>query len=99
MQIDRAARLNFNARLLERAPGSLFVIDDEAEVAMTVGRLCPPRRERDELVAHVDEGHAPATPAQLELEDAPVELERLHNVAHLEGDVVQADEPRTGYRL
>ena len=35
----------------------------------------------------------PERPRSSKLEDAPVELERLLDVADLEGDVVQADEP------
>ena len=66
-------------------------------MAVRVGRLRPPLRERDELVAHVHEGHAAGAAAELELEDAPVELERLLDVADLEGDVVQADEPGAGH--
>jgi hypothetical protein len=63
-------------------------------VAVRVGRLRPPLRERDELVAHVHEGHAAGAAAELEVEDAPVEGERLLDVADLEGDVVDADEAR-----
>ena len=44
--------------------------------------------EGDELVAHVEKGHAGRAPAQRELEDATVEGERLFQVADLEGDVV-----------
>ena len=52
-------------------------------------------RERDELVAQVDERHPVADPpAQLELEEAAVPGDRLVEVAHLERDVVDADEPR-----
>ena len=35
----------------------------------------------------------PIAPAQLELEELPVPGERLVDVAHLERDVVDADEP------
>ena len=62
-------------------------------MAVGVGRLRPPLRERDELIAHVHKGHAAGAATELEVEDAPVELERLLDVADLEGDVVQADEP------
>ena len=51
-------------------------------------------RERDELVAHVDERHLRAdAAAQLELEEPPVPGERLVDVADLERDVVDPDEP------
>src|SRR5919197_2359430 len=94
-EVDRAARLDVDARVLQSAARRLLVVDDEAEVPVRVGRLRAAGGERDELVAHVDEGHPAGAPAQLELEDAPVELERLLDIAHLERDVVQADEPST----
>jgi steroid delta-isomerase-like uncharacterized protein len=92
-EVDGASGLNLHARLLERSPSGLLVVDDEAEVAVRVGRLRAAGREGDELVAHVDESHAAAASAQAELEDAPVKLERLLNAADLESDVVQTDEP------
>ena len=59
-----------------------------------VGRLRAPARDRDELVAHVDERHRAArAAAQLELEEPPVPLERGVDVGDLERDVVDADEP------
>ena len=50
-------------------------------------------RQVDELVAHVDEGVGLALAAQLEVEDAAIEGERLLDVADLDGDVVHADHP------
>jgi catechol 2,3-dioxygenase-like lactoylglutathione lyase family enzyme len=61
-------------------------------VAGAVGRLCSTFGERDELVAHVDEGHAPGTAAQLEIEDPAVKLERFVDTPDLERDVVDSDE-------
>jgi hypothetical protein len=72
----------------------LAAVDDEAEMAVAVRRLRSPLRERDELVAHVDERHPATTPAKPEVEDAAVERERLLDVTDLEGDVVDADEAR-----
>ena len=60
-----------------------------------VGRLTSPCGERDELIAHVDEGHRGANPAaQLELEEASIPGQRLLDVTDLERDVVDPDEPR-----
>jgi uncharacterized cupin superfamily protein len=72
--------------------GRLEVVDDEPDVTVLVGRLSPPGRERDELIAHVDEGHPLALPAQREVEDGAVEVERRLHVSDLEGDVVHPDE-------
>ena len=50
--------------------------------------------ERDELVAQVDEGHAPGPPAQRHVAEDPLEeRERLVHVADLDRDVVDPDEP------
>jgi hypothetical protein len=63
-------------------------------VPRVVARLAARRREGDELIAGVEEGHLPADPpAQLEGEDPPVELERPVDVPDLERDVADADEP------
>ena len=51
--------------------------------------------EGDELVAQVHERHAPAAAAKRDVvEDPPEELEHLVDVADLDGDVVDPDEPR-----
>src|SRR5262245_49377414 len=72
--------------------GLLAVVDDEADVAISVRRLRPAGREGDELVAEVDEGHPPAATAERQLaEDLLQEGERLVDVADLDGDVVDAD--------
>jgi hypothetical protein len=64
-------------------------------VPCRVGGLRPPSRERDELVAHVDERHPPTSAsAQLEVEHAPVPRERLLDVVDLEGYVVDAEQTR-----
>src|SRR5205085_8621965 len=82
-----------HAGRLERAPGRLLVVDDEAEVAGLVGRPRAPPDEGDELVADVDERHAARAAAQPQVEEAAVELERAVDVVHLERDVVDPDEP------
>ena len=57
-----------------------------------VGRLRAALAEREELVAHVDEGHPRRPAAQLELEDPAVERRGLVDVADLERDVVHPDQ-------
>jgi hypothetical protein len=57
-------------------------------VTVFVRSLGPPLREGDKLVSGVHERHAGTASAQLYLEEAPVELEGLVEVADLEGDVV-----------
>ena len=62
-------------------------------MAVLVGRLGAPAREREELVAHVDERHPVRAAAQRELEQLTVERERLVDVADLERDVIDPHEP------
>ena len=62
-------------------------------MAPVVGRLRAALGERDELVAHLEERHPGDAAAQLELEDRAVELERRVEVADLERDVVDAEQP------
>jgi catechol 2,3-dioxygenase-like lactoylglutathione lyase family enzyme len=93
-EVEAASRLDLGTRLFEGVAGRFFVVDDEAEVPLPVRRLRSAFRERDELVADVDERHARRATAQLEVEDPAVELERVVNALDLERDVVYADEPR-----
>ena len=46
----------------------------------------------DELITHIDEGHAFAFSAQGEIEDPAVPGERFVDVADLDGDMIDADE-------
>ena len=68
-------------------------------MARFIARLRPSLRDREELVTHVEEGHPRDAAAELELERPPVELERGIEVVHLEGDVVDADQPRARHPL
>ena len=70
----------------------LDVVDDEADVSVRVGRLRAAGRQRDELVADVDEGDALATPPEREVENRTVEVERFLDVSDLQSDVIHPDE-------
>ena len=82
-----------DARLARRGQRGLPVVDDEAEMPVVVPLLRTPLCQREELVAHADEGHAGDARLHLDVEDAPVELERLVEVADLESDVIDPDQP------
>jgi len=81
---------------VEGRPSGLAVVDDEAEVALGVGRAGRAGEEREELVAHREEGDLALALDAREGEDRAVEGERGVDVADLEGDVVDADEARAG---
>ena len=68
-------------------------------MAGVVARLRAPLGDRQELVAHIEEGHPGDAAAELELERPPVELERGLEVVHLDRDVIDADQPRARHPL
>ena len=83
---------------LAGTPHDLGLVVDDEPVVPCRDRLGG-ALEREELVAHVDERHRTAPPAQLEsVDDAPEELDHRVEVSDLDGDVVDADEaaPRWG---
>jgi len=67
-------------------------------VARAIGRLRPALHERDELVTDVDERRSRRATAESELEDQPLEGERLFDGAYLERHVVDSDQVPTGSR-
>ena len=91
-EVEAATRKDACAGFLQRAPSGIEIVDDEADVPVGVGLLGAAGRERDELVAHVDEGHASTAAPQREVEDPSVELERLVDVGDLHRDVVDTDQ-------
>lgn len=91
-EVEAAAGKDAGAGLLQRVAGSFEIVDDEPDVPVRVGLLGAAGRQRDELVAHVDEGHAPPPAAQREVEDLSVELERLVDVGDLHRYVVHTDQ-------
>src|SRR5204863_163918 len=76
-EVEETPGDDLDAGFLERRPDGVLVVDDEAEVAAVVRRLCPAFGQGDELVAHRDERHPRLAAAQLEVEDAPGALERV----------------------
>src|SRR3712207_7452821 len=58
-------------------PYTTLFRSDDADVAVSVGRLRALSRDGDELVPGVDERHLRPAPAQLEIKDPAVELQRL----------------------
>ena len=95
-EVQSVPGLDLDARLVERAPHPRPIVHHQPEVAIPVRRAGLAVREGEELIAHVEEGHARHASAQLELEDAAVELDRLVHVADGQRDVVYADHPRHG---
>src|SRR5262249_30184254 len=68
-EVQAATGLDDRAHALQRGAHGVLVVDHEPEVAGVVGPLRPPGRERDELVADVDEGHRARASSQLQVED------------------------------
>src|SRR5262249_39654498 len=79
------------AELLQALTHGLLVVHDQPEVTCLIRCLTAAARERDELVAHVDEGHAPAPTAHLEWpKDRLPEAQRLVEISDLERDVIDS---------
>jgi heme exporter protein A len=93
-EVQSVPTLDLDARLVERLADLGAVIDHQSEMAVPVGCAWLAVREGEELIAHVEEGHAWHASAKLEIEDAAVELDRLVHVADDQRDVVYADHPR-----
>jgi len=93
-KVEAPAGPHGDAALQQGGPHRLLVVHDEADVAALVRLLRPPRRQGEELVPHVHEGHPPAgPPAQLEPEEPPVPLQRRVDVVDLQRHVVNAEKP------
>jgi hypothetical protein len=91
--MQTASGLDLDARVLKRLPHLGSVVHDEPEVARLVGSARLAVRKREELIAHVEEGHARQPAAQLELKNPAVELDRLLYVSHAERYMIDADHP------
>ena len=89
--------MRLDPRRGEGGADGVAVVDDEAEVAALVGSLAAALGDGEELVAEVEEGHSAHATAQFEREQPPVELKCGVEVADLEGDVVDPDEPSRGH--
>ena len=92
-EVESPPGKDLDSGLLEGGANGRPVVDDEPEVARRVIRLGSPLRERDELVAAVDEGHSRHPAPKLEIEDLAVERQRPVDVTDLQGDVVDPDRP------
>ena len=87
-EVEAPTGEHLHAGLRESLSRGLFRVDHEPEVPVLIRVLRPARRKRNELVAQVDKRHPGPAPAELELEDPPVERKRLLDVADLERHVV-----------
>jgi hypothetical protein len=95
VEVKRSRYLHLDAGQAHRASDGFLVIHDQAKVARTVGRLRTVARQRDELIADVDESHPPSdATAQLEIEEPSVPVQRLTEIPHLQRYMVDSDEPR-----
>src|SRR5262249_39115122 len=93
-EIEEAAGQRLDPGRRERAANRVLVVDHEAEMAAVVGRLLTALLQRQKLVAQIDKGRGLALAAQLEIEQAAVEDQRLLDIADLESDMVETDGAR-----
>ncbi len=93
VETTRTGMHDREALALHCGPHGGDVVDDEAEMALVVSRLSAALHERDELVAHVDEGGPGHAAAQLEIEQTCVQRERGVDIGNLERHVIHPDQP------
>ena len=93
-KIEERPRHELAAGLVDPGAHARAIIDGEPEMPPAV--LVWRRRfhQVDELVAELDEGISRPFCALAEIKDLSIKFEGLRDVAHFEGDVVDADEPR-----
>ena len=84
-----------NSHLLELVEDRLAIVDHQTEMAFVVGRLAPASGKVQELIAEIDKCHRIATAAQLEIEPGAVKFERLVDITHFEGNMVNTN--RAGF--
>ena len=95
VEVKRSRWLNSNPGLQHRPSDRFHVVNDEAKVPRTVGRLRAAARQRDELITDINESHPPASATtELEIEEPPVPVQRLIEIADLQRHMVDTDEPR-----
>ena len=90
-EVEKPSGQRLDARIGQRPANRLLVVDHQPEMAAIVGALLAALLERKELIAEIDESRRCAFSAQLELEQAALESERLLDVTDLERDMIEAD--------
>src|SRR6185369_10782178 len=95
-EVEERARLDSDACRLDRRSSGFLVLDHQAEMAAAGRRGVGRFLQREEMVAEVDEGHARLLAAKLQGEELAVEIECLVDVADLDRNMVEADEPGFG---
>src|SRR6516225_1988648 len=92
-KVEKGSRHQLAAGRFDPVAHTRPVVDDEPEMAAPVLVRFADLHHVDELVAELDKGVARPFCPELEVEDLAVEIERLIDVADLDRDVVDADEP------
>src|SRR5439155_20229282 len=90
-EIEELAGQGLDTGLGHRPAHRLLVVDHQAKVPAIVGRLLAALLQGQELVAEIDESHAVALAAKLEIENTAIERQRFLDIADLQGDVVETD--------
>ena len=92
-EVDRPRSLHGHSLFLELSSHGVLVVDDKPKVPRAVGRLGASLHEREELIAHVDEGRLCArAPAKLHVKETLVPSQSLVDVGDLERHVVDSDQ-------
>jgi hypothetical protein len=95
-EIKEASLEKFCARSLGELAHGRAIVHDEAEVPVRVSMRSRRFGQRNELIAHINEGMALTSASQRELKNLAVESERLLHVSDFERNVIDADKPGPG---
>ena len=93
---ERVAAEDLDASFAGGCKDGRGVVDDEPEMALGIWLAHAALGKREELIAHVDKRHPGDPAAQLQLEQAPVELQRLVERADLDCDVIHPNRTSHG---
>ena len=89
-EVEETAVDQFHAHRLECFPHERLVVDRDPEVAHRVGPAIGIPDEIDELVAEIDDRHVRRLFIDREVEETPVEFERLADVPDLDRHVIDS---------
>src|SRR5262245_47916417 len=79
-EIEKRTSQQLNTHVFQRAPDQVFVVHRDTEVPALVGTLVSALCKIDELIAEVNEGFGLAAVRDLELEEAPIKVQRFMDI-------------------
>jgi hypothetical protein len=92
-KVEEGSRQQLSACGFDSDANTRAIIDDQPKMPATILMWVWRFHEVDELVAELNKGVARPFPPQGKIKNLAIKVEGLLDIANLEGDVVDADEP------